>query len=128
MSRTMLDEAISAVFNDCARPREETRALPGPCCRRCGAQGHYAPTCTSPDVMVTSRGADEPPPATPAEIAQLDGVIALQRRALVQHQAAVRHWLAAGDADRADAALWRKDYVSGLLVQLQIDRVALRPS
>ncbi|MDQ3741115.1 MAG: hypothetical protein M3320_05105 [Actinomycetota bacterium] len=77
--------------------------------------------------MTLSRRGDRPaaPRATPAEIAQLDGVIALQQRALAQHRAATRHWRAAGDDDRADAALWREDYVSGLLVQLRIDRLAL---
>jgi hypothetical protein len=49
----------------------------------------------------------------------------MQHSALAQHQSAVRHWLAAGDEERADAAAWRADYVGGLLAQLQIDRRAL---
>ena len=131
MSRTTLDEAIAAVFDDCvrhdrARPREEAPGThSGPCCSRCGKPGHYAPTCTSPDVAPSRRGAGEAPRATPAELAHLDDVIALQHRALAQHRSAVQHWRAAGDEGRADAALWREDYVGALLVQLRIDRAAL---
>ena len=137
MSRTTLDQAVAAVLHDRARhdraqPRGEApRAHVGRGCSRCGTPGHYAKTCTA-DVghRAARRGCvakrdDDAPRATPAEIAQLNEVIALQHSALTQHQSAVRHWLAAGDVDRADAARWREDYVSGLLVQLRIDRAAL---
>lgn len=63
---------------------------------------------------------------TLSEIEQLEGVIELQQSALAQHQSAVVHWLAARDEDRADAAIWRQDYVTGLLVQLRSDLALLR--
>jgi hypothetical protein len=91
--------------------------------------GHDASTCTAHDVTSSSRDAPptegQVPRTTPDEIAHLDEVIAMQHSALAQHQSAVRHWLAAGDEERADAAAWRADYVGGLLAQLQIDRRAL---
>jgi hypothetical protein len=140
MVRTTLDEAISAVFNDRERrdhlgPREEApTASAVRRCSRCGKPGHYATTCPARSETSRTQG-DAPEPVAkteneasgtpPDEIAQLDEVIALQHSALAQHRSAVRHWLAAGDEDRADAALWREDYVSGLLAQLRVDRLAL---
>ncbi len=61
-----------------------------------------------------------------SEVAQLEEVIALQVSALAQHKAAERHWEAAGDEVRTDAAIWRQGYVSDLIVQLRRDLVDLR--
>lgn len=60
MGRMMLDEAITAVFNDRARGRGE--ASPRPVirrCSRCGTPGHYANTCTASDIALSPR-ADVP--------------------------------------------------------------------
>lgn len=137
MSRIMLDEAIAAVYNDLARfPEQAPRRPVARTCSRCGIPGHYAKTCTASTTATLSRRADIPASlftaegehrgATLSELAQLEEVVELQRTALAQHQSAERHWRAADDEDRADAAAWRADYVSGLLEQLRIELLGLR--
>ena len=129
MSRIMLDEAIAGVLNDLARfPSDAPSGAVVRRCSRCNAPGHYAKTCTATTTATLSPRADLPASlvGTRSETAHVEAVIELQEEALAQHRSAERHWLAAGDADRAGAATWRQDYVRSLLEQLRSDLAALR--
>jgi hypothetical protein len=107
MRRTSLDEAVTAAFI-------RARHAPG------------QPEGEGPPARPRQEAPPSPRVLPLSEIAQLEGLIKLQQSAQVQHQSAVRHWLASGDQQRADDAAWREDYVGGLLVQLRSDLADLK--